>query len=317
MAILVKDGKVLMSDGKILTAQDNGNSIVNLTKKIPVPNNFGASEFFFDTSKSIDEVVEILSQLSYNYIGNYVVCEHATGGWYSLDIYNENSEYYRIQFVSDDDEFYLFDSIDGWFSDYIIDGKFDIPTHFKGGGYHNGYGLQNNLLIDLIWCEQPIYVPQKEVIAENDLEVDVNFYQNSYDNETYYPTYEFWFKGDYLQNKNVVLNLPNYIQEGDDLTKLEFNIYTNVARNCKMTIILPENFYSISLSNMGMYNTVCDVQFYRSSLEQIYQEGTHHQFWTDNNFLFYNHKDWVDYFIVIEWDADGFATINMLQDYEF
>lgn len=322
MAILVNsNGKILVnSNGEILTNGNSNTTPVNLNRKIPVPNLFGASEIYFDTSKSIDEVVNVLRQLEY-YEGNYVICEHMTGGWYNFCVsHNTDNDYFKIYFENDDTDWVLFDNIDGWSIENIVNGKFEIPTNLKGGGCNISYGLQNNLLLDFIWCEESVYVPQKDTVSIDDINMEFEYSEND-GGDTYesYRKYNFNFIGETLQNKNVVLDVTKYLQNGEENKIDEFTINTHVPKNCKMTIILPNTFSHITIYDMFMFNIVDNIHFRNNTLNYVVEEGVHHPFWTDNVFGLYNMDEKYNYmyFIVIEWDADGFATINLLQDYEF
>lgn len=319
---------VLNLDNRVKTLESNqgsgsngGNAEpVNLTKKIPVPNLFGASEIYFDTSKSIDEVVNVLRQLEY-YEGNYVICEHMTGGWYYFSVYhNTDEDYFKIYFENDDADLVLFDNIDGWSSENIVSGKFEIPTNLKGGGCINYYGLQNDLLLDFIWCEESVYVRQKDTVSIDDINMAFDYSEND-GGDTYesYRKYNFNFIGETLQNKNVVLDVTKYLQNGEENKIDEFIINTNVPKNCKMTIILPNSFSHITIFDMFMFNIVDNIHFRNDTLNHVVEEGVHHPFGIENVFNLCNMDEEYNYlyFIVIEWDADGFATINLLQDYEF
>ena len=312
--VLNLDNRVKTLESNQSSGSNGGNAeSVNLNRKIPVPNLFGASEIYFDTSKSIAEVVNVLRQLEY-YEGNYVICEHTTRGWYNFCVsHNTDEDYFKIYFENDDADWVLFDNIDGWSSENIVNGKFEIPTKFKGGGCNSSYGLQNNLLLDFIWCEESVYVPQKDTVSIDDINMEFEYIDDDY------REYIFDFIGETLQNKNVILDITKYLQNGEENKIDQFVIHTNVPKNCKMTIILPNSFSNITIFEMFMFNIVDNIHFRNDTLNHVGEEGVHHPFWTDNVFSLYNMDEEYNYlyFIVIEWDADGFATINLLQDYEF
>lgn len=312
MAILVKDGKVLMSDGKILTSQGGSNSNVSLTRKMPIPNKLTIKEFSFDTSKTTEEVDAILSQLSYE-DGNdlYRVCEKYSNGWYGIYVRKDFIADFDIIYMDDDVDIILYDSNNGWNLEAIINGKFTVPNEFLVGGcYQNQYGEENYKLIDVLWYDQPIYVPSRENVKLEELNYEYTQYE-----EIDWKIHTFKFYDRCLDNKNVIINLADYeISSSDDNIDIDFGS----PKNCRILFLMNLNFFSFTIWDMLDYKVIVDTTTQSLFNDYpVYFEGTRYPETIGNVFLMFSEQGYYPFNMVIDFDNDGNATITFENSFEF
>lgn len=323
MAILIdSNGKILVnSNGKILTNNNSNSEPVNLTRKIPVPNLVGASEIYFDTSKSIEEVIDILKNITYavgNYIPNYIICTHSVGGWYQLVIYNYDENDFSIYFETDDYEYTLFDVVNGWNTEIIIDGKFE-PTNFKGGRYSPSYGKQNDILFGIIWAEEPIYIPTREKVALDDLDYTYEYVEADSNTSRSAHTFHFWNAT--LNNKQLDLNLSSLVTENDSLH--EFSLNLNGARNCKIFLNFQEKQHIISvITILDLFNYVVIFDYESQKTYEagfgVYLEGWNYPADGGGDFLIgFDEDQYAVSYIIIDIDNEGLAKIYLQKAYEY
>ena len=312
MAILVKDGKVLMSDGKILTAQDNGNSNVSLTKKMPIPNKLTIKEFSFDTSKTTEEVDAILSQLSYEEgTDTYRVCEKYSNGWYGIYVRTGFIADFDIMYMDDDTDIILYDSENGWNLEAIINGKFTVPNELLVGGcYQQQHGEENYKLIDVLWYDELIYVPTRTDVKMSNL----NFEYTPVENSDFF-RHQFVFYDRCLDNKNVIINLADYEISGSDTIEMDLGM----PKNCRLLIMMDINFYVFEIWDMLDYKVIED--YIASSFLQEYGvmfEGCRYpESYNLNYFLMFSEVGYYPFHMVIDYDNDGNATITFENYFEY
>lgn len=123
-----------------------------ITKRQPIPSTGPFSEFYVDTSKSVEQVVNILNNLTTyienQYFGTVYVLSEGKDVWNWLVVLKNNNTY-EIRYIDDDVEISLFTQESGWNLDAIIDGKFTLPK--VANEVKEGFGLENDKLIDLMW----------------------------------------------------------------------------------------------------------------------------------------------------------------------
>ena len=314
MAILVKDGKVLMSDGKILTSQAGSNSNVNLTKRVPIPNILTIKEFSFDTSKTTEEVDAILSQLTYeDDTDTYRVCEKYSNGWYGIFVRTGFIADFAIMYSDDDTDIILYDSENGWNLDVVIDGKFTPLNPMIVGGFYNPYnGLENDKLIDVIWYDQPIYVPIRKEVKLEDLDYEYSQYE-----EIDWKIHDFNFYNRCLDDKIIIINLADYGMGSDDILQM----WLDGAKNCRILIMIgwDVQFRGFFAYELGDYKVIFDEIAKKSLAEDypIYFEGTRYPETCENVFTMYSDSGTFPYYLVIDFDNDGNSTFTLTNFFEY